>query len=92
MTITMSIKTDKEIKEKAQTIAKEMGFSLSTLLNAYMRQFIKTKEVNFSAEPYYLMSEKLEKELAPIMEDIKHGRNLSPKFNNAKDFINYLES
>ena len=50
-TTVMSLKTDKAIKEKAQTIAKDMGFSLGTLINAFLRQFVKTKTIHFEAEP-----------------------------------------
>ena len=44
----ISIKVDKEVKEKAQEIARELGFSLSAIVNAYLRQFIRTREVYFS--------------------------------------------
>ena len=44
----ISIKVDKEVKEKAQEIARELGFSLSAIVNAYLKQFIRTREVYFS--------------------------------------------
>lgn len=62
----MSIKTDKKLKEQAQKTAKNMGFSLGTLLNAYMKQLVVNKVIYFTAEPSYYMSEYLEKELDKI--------------------------
>ena len=44
----ISIKVDKEVKEKAQEIARELGFTLSAIVNAYLKQFIRTREVYFS--------------------------------------------
>ena len=59
MKTVINIKTDKEIKEKAQELARELGVPLSTLVNAYLRQFIRTREFSFSLA--YSMSPELEK-------------------------------
>ncbi len=47
----INIKTEKEVKENAQKIAKELGLSLSDVVNASLRNFIKTREVHFYAVP-----------------------------------------
>ena len=47
MKVIINIKTEKEIKENAQSIAKEMGISLSDVINASLRNFIRTREVYF---------------------------------------------
>ena len=81
------VKTPLEVKTKAQEVAKELGFSLSSLVNAYLRQLVKTKTVHFSLPeeptPFLLNALKESK------EDIKAGR-VSPPFSNAKDAINWL--
>jgi addiction module RelB/DinJ family antitoxin len=87
----MSVKTDKELKEKAQKIAKEMGFSLGTLVNAFLRQFVKSKTVYFTIAPTENMSEAMEKELGTIEKNLKKELNLSPQFENMKDALNYLK-
>ena len=46
----INIKTDPKIKEEAQKTAEALGFSLSSILNAYLRQFVKTKSIAFSAK------------------------------------------
>ena len=70
------IKTGKEVKEIAQKTAKELGLPLSTLINAYLKQFIATKEAHFSVLPK--MSPKLEKLIVQVRKDAKKGKNLSP--------------
>jgi len=88
----MSVKTEREIKEKAQKLAKKMGFPLGTLINAFLRQFIRDKAVNFSMESTIPMSKALEKELSRIEKDIKEGKNISPAFSKADDMLDYLDN
>ena len=86
-----TIKTDKNLKDQARKIAKEMGFSLGTLLNAYLRQFVKNKIVYFSHEPSYYMSDNLENELTEIEKDIHKKKNVSKSFDNADDALSFLK-
>ncbi|MEK7645199.1 MAG: hypothetical protein AAB391_02685 [Patescibacteria group bacterium] len=44
----MTTKVDKRLKVAAQKTAEELGFQLGTIVNAYLRQFVRTKEVSFS--------------------------------------------
>jgi len=48
ITTVTSVKTDKKVKAQAQKLAKKMGFPLSTLINAFLRQFVRTQRVDFS--------------------------------------------
>lgn len=83
----INIKTNPIIKAKAQKVAEELGFSLSSLINGYLRHLVKTKAIHFntSEEPtQYLIDALRESE-----EDIKAGRVLS--FENEKDAVNYFE-
>lgn len=87
-TTAIYIRTEPKVKAKAQKVAKELGFSLSSLVNAWLRQLIKTKRVNFSAqeeEP----SEYLIKAIKDAEEALKKGK-ASPVFDNAKDAIAWL--
>lgn len=89
-TAVINIKTNPTVKTKAQEIAKELGFSLSSLVNAYLKQLIKTKTVYFSAleeEP----TEYLLRALKESQEDIKADR-VSPAFDNAEDAIAWLNN
>lgn len=82
----ITIKTPEDIKIQAQETAKELGFSLSSLINAYLRQLIKTKTVHFSLEeptPYLLEA------LQESMHDVKQG-SVSPEFTTADDALAWL--
>ncbi len=84
------IKADKEVKENAQALARKMGLNLSDVINASLRNFIRTREVIFSDSPQ--MTPQFEKYLETIEEDIKKGRNLSPAFKSADEAIDWLKS
>jgi len=90
MKTVINIKADKEVKENAQQLAKELGFPLSTVINAYLRQFIRNREVYVSSIPR--MTPEIEELLGKVEEDIKRGRNLSPAFSNAREMDDYLDS
>ncbi|MFA6552684.1 MAG: DUF6364 family protein [Candidatus Paceibacterota bacterium] len=88
----INIKTDKDIKIKAQKTAKKIGLSLSSIVNAYLRHFVKTKEVHFSAEHGFRMTPALGKTLREVENDLKVGKNLSPSFSSAREMDKYLNS
>ena len=74
----INIKTDKEIKENAQKLSKELGLSLTDVVNAALRNFIRTREVYFSAIPR--MIPEFEHLIGQVEKDIKEKKNLSPSF------------
>ena len=45
----ISVKMDKSLKKAAQETADEIGISLSTLINSFLKKFVRDKEVTFSA-------------------------------------------
>lgn len=81
-------KTEPQVKIKAQKVAKDLGLTLSSLINAWLRQLIKTKTVVFSASDekptQYLLDA-----LKESRKDIKAGRVVS--FTTANDAIDYLD-
>ncbi|MBI2018607.1 type II toxin-antitoxin system RelB/DinJ family antitoxin [Candidatus Daviesbacteria bacterium] len=89
MTTVIHIKADREVKKNAQKAAKDLGLSLSDVINAALRNFIRTREVVFSDIPQ--MTPELEKLLDKVEDDIKKGRNLSPSFKNTDEAIDYLK-
>jgi addiction module RelB/DinJ family antitoxin len=44
----IQIRTDQELKESAQKVAEELGFSLSSLIKAFLKNVTRTKTVTFS--------------------------------------------
>jgi addiction module RelB/DinJ family antitoxin len=87
---TINIKADKEVKKKAQKVAKDLGMPLSTVINAYLNQFIRTKEVHFYLEGE--LKPQVKKRLNSLQREALSGKNLSPTFRNAKEAVNWLNS
>ncbi|OIP87517.1 hypothetical protein CO009_03625 [Candidatus Shapirobacteria bacterium CG_4_8_14_3_um_filter_35_11] len=87
----ITLKTDYDLKTKAMKLADELGFSLSSLINAYLKSFLRTKTVNFStldeSRPTKFMIDSLKESKA----DIKAGR-VSPAFSDAKSAIEWLHN
>ena len=88
----MSLRTDTKLKQEASTLAKKMGLPLGTLINAFLHQFVRDQEVRFSMDPPYKLRKEVAKELDEIDEDIKAGRNMSPKFSSMEEMLDYLHS
>lgn len=82
------IKTDPKVKEKAQKIAEDMGISLTSIINHYLKHFIQTKSITFTANeeiPTQYMIDSLKQS----EDDVKAGRVIS--FDSGKDVLDYLD-
>lgn len=90
MKTVINIKTEAEIKESAQALAERLGLSLSAVLNAYLRQFIRNREAYFTLAPR--MSPELEDLLGRIEFDIQRNRNLSPEISSAGEVKRHFSS
>lgn len=77
-----------DIKQKAQKVAGQLGFSLSSLINAYIKQLVKTRRVDFRLDeeptPYLL------KAMKRAEKNLKKG-NTSPTFDNIEDNLAWLK-
>ena len=85
----INIRTDTNIKTQARKLAGKLGFSLSAIINAYLRQFIRTKSVNFSLAEQ--PTDDLLKTLRESKKDIKKGF-VSPDFDSLKKADKWLDS
>lgn len=90
MKTVIHVKADKEVKENAQKLAAELGLSLSDVISASLRNFLRTREIYFSDT--LRMTPELEKLLDQVEDDIKNSKNLSPRFKTAEEAIGYLDS
>lgn len=81
-------KTDPRVKKQAQQVASELGISLSSLVNAYLKQVVRTKRVEFDLgeEP----SEYLKVTIKSAEENYKQGK-VSPAFSDGADAVKWLE-
>ena len=86
----INIKTDKEVKEEAQKLVKEMGLTLSAFVNASLKNLIRTREIHFSVEPK--LRPEREKDLLQASADYRAGKNIVGPFDNVKDLMKSLNS
>lgn len=70
----ITVKTDPQVKQQAQKIVKDFGLSLSGVINGYLKQLIRDKEIHFTLENP--LNKKTEKDLAQIESDITNFQNL----------------
>lgn len=84
----LTIKTDKVIKEMAQSVAEEIGVPLSTVMNAFLKQFVRDKEVSFSAS--YNPSPYLREMIAISEKEFAEGKFTSS--NGVDQLMKNLES
>jgi len=85
----INIKADKEVKKNAQKAAEELGLSLSDVVNASLRNLIRSREVYFSYIPR--MTPELERLLGLIEKDIHQRKNLSRVFSRKEEIEEYLD-
>ncbi len=86
---TINIKADMDVKQKAQKVAKGLGMPLSTIINAYLNQFIRTKEIHFHMEG--TLKPAVKRRLDRLQKEAMAGKNLSPAFSSAEEAIRYRE-
>jgi len=90
---TINIKADADVKKRAQKTAEKLGLPLSVVVNAYLKQFIRTGEVYFSlGKPEGELKPAAKKRLDKLTKEARAGKNLSPAFENGKDMDAYLNS
>ncbi len=85
----INIKIDKNLKEEAQKVAKELGLGLGTIINAYLRELTREKRVVFSVFPE--PNDNLKKLLKKIKSEKNNSKKISSSL-NYKEAINYLNN
>ena len=77
-TVNTSIKIDEETKKEAQKLFKDLGLSLSTAINIFLKQAIREKGI-----PFYINSLPKNSELAQAFEEAKQIKK------NASNYKSY---
>ena len=84
----LSIKIDPKVKHAAQRVADELGFSLSAIVNASLKNLAREKTINYTLlEP----SPMLKRAIESARRDRAKGKSIGP-FYNVKDFMKSLNS
>ena len=89
-TATVNFKTDPMVKEQAQKTAEHLGFTLSSVLNAFLKQFIRTKTVHFSDRKPEVPTQYFLDAIKEAKKNLKEG-NVSPDFHTAEELDAWLE-
>ncbi|MFA5001213.1 MAG: type II toxin-antitoxin system RelB/DinJ family antitoxin [Candidatus Paceibacterota bacterium] len=87
-TAVINIKTNPKIKKQAQAVASDLGLSLSAVINAYLRQLVRDRRVEYEMEghPSPLLVSSIEEARA----DYKNGKAFS--FNNNEEALRFLDT
>lgn len=88
-TAAILIKIDPQVKIKAQKTAEKMGLSLTSVINRYLKHFIATETITFSAQDE-IPNEYFKRTLAKARKNWKEGKD-SPVFTNIEDDLKWLE-
>lgn len=76
-TAVINIKTDPTIKKKVQKKAHELGLSLSSVINVFLRKFLTARSVEFSDDVQLEPTPWAKRMLKQSEKDIREGRALS---------------
>ncbi|MEK9154278.1 MAG: type II toxin-antitoxin system RelB/DinJ family antitoxin [Patescibacteria group bacterium] len=92
MKTVISVKVDKDVRDRARDVARSMGLPLSTIVNYQLKQFGYDQHIEFTTP--LVPNTKTRKELDRALEDIRENRKdrLSPLFTDMKDMDRYLDN
>ena len=92
MKTVISVKVDRDVRDRARTMARKLGLPLSTIINAQLRTFADERRIEFR-EPL-IPNAKTRKIIDEALRDIREGREnkFSPAFTNTMEMDRYLDS
>ena len=90
MKTVLNVKTDKDVKERAQQLAKHLGIPLSTIVNAQLKAFIESGEFRVTREPE--LRPEVIAELQTVIHEAATNKSVSPRFKNTKDALAWLKA
>ena len=83
--VSVTVKTDEEIKKDFNTFCEEIGLSMSTAINLFMRAVLREKRIPFELS----LSNN---ETIQVFKDVKEGKNLSKSFSSVKELMEDLNA
>lgn len=90
MKTTLHTKIDNDVKERAQSLANELGIPISTIINSQLREFVRSGTFQVSREAK--IKDSVWKEILKASKDAKNGKNISPEFDNIEDAMKWLNA
>lgn len=90
MNTTLTVKTDKRLRDAAKKTAREIGVPITTVVNTMLKQFVRDRRLVLEAEcPFPSHTPNAETRRAIL--DVKQRKNLSKPM-TLKEFGNYVHS
>jgi antitoxin component of RelBE/YafQ-DinJ toxin-antitoxin module len=89
MDTTLTIKTNGALRKEAKKMAEELGLTLTAVVNAYLKQFVRERKFTASAEP--MPSKRSIALWEEISREMDEGKGSSGPFSNAEDLIAHLK-
>ncbi len=92
MKTVISVKVDKDVRDRARNVARSMGLPLSTVVNYQLKQFGYDQRIEFTTP--LIPNAKTRKEIDRALKDIRENRKnrLSPLFTDKKEMDRYLDN
>ncbi len=88
-TATINLKTETELKRRAEQFAKNTGMSLSDVVNLSLRETLNRGRI--VVEEPLIPNVRTARELARAVRDAKRGRNVSKAFSSTREMDEYLD-
>ena len=85
----LNVKTDKKLKAEAKKVSEELGVPLSTVINAFLKKFVREKEITLSANPLR-PTPYLEQILEEAQAEYTAGK--AQAFTSGDDMLKHLKS
>lgn len=83
----MNIRMDSEVKKQAQRLFSELGLDMTTAVNMFLRQSIRTHGIPFEVKLDVPNSETLD-----AIDDVNNNRNMSRTFDSVEDLMRDLNA
>ncbi|MCD7739969.1 MAG: type II toxin-antitoxin system RelB/DinJ family antitoxin [Candidatus Gastranaerophilales bacterium] len=79
----ISIRIDKDLKQQFDKLCDELGFTMSTLLNVFIKKVVREQGI-----PFALSINDYNNEVRRAVENAEKGIGLSGPFNSVEDMMN----
>ncbi len=92
MTTQLMVKIDRALKQRVAKKAKKQDLSLSDLVKMTFHAYDEGRIEPGMMQVVERFNPKTRRILDRALKDLREGKNLSPKFDNAQDAIAYLKN
>lgn len=84
--VTYTVRTDKDVKNKAARVLSDLGLDIATAFNMMLRQVVITESIPFEIRKNYNV------DTLQAMKDVNNRRNLSGPFKSMKALKESLDA